>query len=122
MIRKTWAGKVECAGSCGPGARYSWSSIRDGFEKPILFRQRGFVPQTAVSPLKHSTHCDFDEPFPSLAKVTFGLYNDGMFSSLLGALVGLMSILGMNPETHSIGVQFLETTTSERDVVVVKRV
>jgi hypothetical protein len=45
-----------------------------------------------------------------------------MLSSLLGTLVGVMSILCMNTETHSIGSQFLETTASERDVGSVKRV
>jgi hypothetical protein len=45
-----------------------------------------------------------------------------MLSSLLGTLVGLMSILSMNSETHSIAAQFLETAAWERDVVTVKRV
>jgi hypothetical protein len=44
-----------------------------------------------------------------------------MLISLLGTLVGFMSILCMNTATHPIGVQFLETTT-ERDVITVKRV
>jgi hypothetical protein len=45
-----------------------------------------------------------------------------MLSSLLGTLVGLMSLLGINSETHTIGLQFLETTASARDVATVKRV
>lgn len=44
-----------------------------------------------------------------------------MLISLLGTLVGFMSILCMNTATHPIGVQFLETT-AERDVITVKRV
>ena len=43
-------------------------------------------------------------------------------SSLLGTLLGLMSILSSNGETLSIGPQFLVTVASERDVVIVKRV
>jgi len=45
-----------------------------------------------------------------------------MLTSLLGTLVGFMSLLCMNTETHSIGVQLLETIVAERDVITVKRV
>jgi len=45
-----------------------------------------------------------------------------MLFSLLGSLLGLMSILSSNGETLFIGPQFFETVASERDVVIVKRV